>query len=227
MIVCGAVWGFGLPAAAHDFGDAYPFGTEADIPTTPVIVLDTSAAPDMAGFAYRAKARCEAHYARIAHFLYSDGFMPPSRFRFVFTDADGPVAGDGNLIAFDARLYRKRPQDHGAAVRAMVKAIQKYPRPDPEWLVEGIADYIRYYMAEPAAQRPALDPDGAHYTDGGPATAGFLDWVTRTRDAAFVPSVNAALREDRYTTSFWRERTRKDLDALWTEFLAAVRTGWK
>lgn len=211
------------PAMPHDFGDNYLYGTEADIPNTPVIVLDFSAAPDLAGFAYRVKARAESHYARIAHFLYSPGVVMPSRFLFVFEDGEGVAEHSGLRVAFNARHFRERPQDHGEAIHQLARALQKYPRFDPLWLVDGIAAYVRYHLIEPAAGRPAVRPGEAHYTTGGPETAAFLDWITRTHDAFFVPALNTALREDRYTTSFWRERTRKDLDALWEDYVAASR----
>ncbi len=211
------------PALAHEGDGPHAFEHESAIPNRPVIVLDFSGAPDLFGFAYRAKARCEAFYNPIANYLGSVGYTPPSRLLFVFRERDGVTGHTGTRVEFGAKHFRENPHDHGAAIHEMVHIIQKYPRLDPAWLVDGIADYVRYYITEPVSARPKPEPDGTHYTDGDRVAAAFLYWVTHTHDKGFVPAVNAALREDRYTPSFWRERTGQDLDPLWAAYTASLR----
>lgn len=211
------------PGMAHVGDGAHDFEPESAIPNRPVIVLDFSGAPDLSGFAYRAKARCEAFYNPIANYLGSAGYTPPSRFLFVFRDRDEVTGQTGTRVEFSAKHFRENPHDHGAAIHEMVHVIQKYPRLEPAWLVDGIADYVRYYITEPVSARPKPDPYGVHYTDGNRVAAAFLYWVTHTHDEGFVPAVNTALREDRYTPSFWRERTGKDLDPLWAAYIASLR----
>jgi len=214
---------FGGPTLAHDDEEAHRLEARQAVPNVPVILLDFKGAPDLAGYAYRVKARCEAYYAPFAHFLASEGYTPPSRFRFIFKEGDGVAGTSGTLVEFSARFFRQNPQDHGAAIHEMVHILQNYPRYDPGWLVEGVADYVRFYMYEPASARPNPDPERTRYTDGYREAAAFLDWVTRTHDKGFVPAVNAALREDRYTPAFWKQRTGKELDTLWTDYIRDLK----
>jgi len=50
-------------------------------------------------------------------------------------------------------------------------------RGNPGWLVEGIADYIRWFKSEPESQRPRPNPAKAKYTDSYRTTAAFLNYV--------------------------------------------------
>ena len=67
--------------------------------------------------------------------------------------------------------------------------------PNPGWLVEGIADYIRWFKYEPkpTGTRPR-NPDKANYTDSYRITAGFLNFVVQKHDKEVVAKLNAAMR---------------------------------
>jgi hypothetical protein len=96
--------------------------------------------------------------------------------------------------------------------------VQSYPKYDPVWLVEGVADYIRYHVMEPD-KAPKFDVRKARYTDGYGTTAAFLAWAEKTYDKDLITKLNAALRETKYKEELWKESTGKTLDELWKEFV--------
>jgi hypothetical protein len=104
----------------------------------------------------------------------------------------------------------------------LTHVIQAYPNYDPVWLVEGIADYIRYWHCEPGAREFPIT-EKSNYTDSYGTTARFLAWVAVTKDSRIVKKVNQALREGKYQEEMFREATGKDLKELWREFVTAVR----
>jgi hypothetical protein len=94
---------------------------------------------------------------------------------------------------------------------------------NPGWLVEGIADYIRWFKYEPESKRPQVNPDKAKYTDSYRTTAAFLDFVARTHDPDVVGKLNGAMRENKYEPELWKQYTGKTVDELWDEFIATLR----
>jgi hypothetical protein len=199
----------------------------AQTPNTPtdalVITVDTSLAPDLAPFVATAKTRCEACYPEFARYLASEGFQTPRDMQLAFEKNMSVPAGTGGThVALSDTYFREHPADYGAVVHEMVHVIQSYPRYDPAWLVEGIADYMRFYHYEPVSARPRPNPR-AKYTDGYQTVAVFLDWATRKYDVALVKQLNAALRNTTYSPHTWKSETGKDLDPLWAEFLATLQ----
>jgi hypothetical protein len=94
--------------------------------------------------------------------------------------------------------------------------------------VEGLADYIRWFLYEPQShgadlvwmkQRRNLQ---VRYDAGYRVTANFLDWATRKYDKAIIPQLNAAMRAGKYRESIWKERTGHTLDELGAEWKQGV-----
>lgn len=68
------------------------------------------------------------------------------------------------------------PDDQGAIVHEMVHVVQQYRgRGNPGWLVEGIADYFRWFVYEPPSKQPHPDLSRASYRDSYRTTAAFLN----------------------------------------------------
>jgi hypothetical protein len=51
-------------------------------------------------------------------------------------------------------------------------------------------------------------------------TAAFLAWIVRKHDRRIVMKLDAALRNREYRPEIFQEVTGKDIDALWTDFVA-------
>jgi hypothetical protein len=91
--------------------------------------------------------------------------------------------------------------------------------PNPGWLVEGVADYIRWFHYEPESLRPRPDPARAKYTDSYRTTAAFLNYVVQAHDRDVVQKLNTAMRAGRYNDETWKQYTGMTVDGLWAEYI--------
>jgi hypothetical protein len=208
----------GFRAAAHDFRPV------AGAPAVEVLV-DTSGAPDLAAWAEVARRLIVEWHPRIADMLKTEGFTPATEVKLVFDkDMKGVAHTSGHTITISASHVRKNPRDYGVVVHELVHVLQRYPRSDKDtgWLVEGIADYVRYYRFEPKTPLPRIDPTRASYRNGYKTSARFLAWIERKHDKAIITKLNQALRNGDYRPETFEEWTGKNLDQLWEEFVRAM-----
>jgi hypothetical protein len=205
-------------------GLAAPAGASAGAKAVPVrVTVDTSEVPDLAPWGDKAKTLVEKWHPKIAELLKSEGFTPPSRVKLVFKKNMEGVAGtSGDTITIAADWVKQHPDDYGMVIHELTHVVQSYPGNDAGWLVEGIADYVRFFHFEPKTRLGRLDAK-ASYRDGYRTAARFLAWVERTQDKEAVRKLNAALRTGRYDQRLFKEYTGKDLDRLWTDFVASSK----
>jgi hypothetical protein len=135
------------------------------------------------------------------------------------TTAEGSVA----QMVVSAKYALAHPNDLGMIVHEMVHVVQSYPNDDPGWLVEGIADWVRWFKYEPVANRPHPSAAKADARGSYQTTAAFLDWATKKYDANLIPKLNAALQANTYKESLWQEYTGKTLDQLNDEWIASLK----
>ncbi|MBN2021199.1 MAG: hypothetical protein JW809_00250 [Pirellulales bacterium] len=112
----------------------------------------------------------------------------------------------------------------GAVVHELAHVAQQIRgRHAPSWLIEGVADYIRWFQYEPKSHRPRPDPRRAKPTDGYRTTAAFLDYLSNKYDERIVARLNAAMRESDYSDALFKEYTGKEMEELWREYVATLR----
>ncbi len=162
------------------------------------ITIDTSNAPQLAAWADALRPMMQRWWPVITTALSSPGFEAPDEVKVAFHDF-GPSANPG-AVTMDATIYinlhdiEAHPDDFGRVAHEMVHVVQRYPQPNITWLVEGIADYMRYYVLLPDDPRRTFDPSRFTYQQGYQPAAALLDWVERTHGAGSVRRVNAAMR---------------------------------
>ena len=180
--------------------------------------LDDSEVPEMKDWCRRVKEIIEQWYPTLAETLASEGYVPPRRINLKFRKGNKGIAGTSgtNIVAYDG-WFKAHPDDCGALVHEAIHVIQSYPRYDPPWLVEGIDDYVRFWIYEPSPPRP-LNPARIHYTNSYQVTGAFLAYLVANCDKDIVRKLNAALRKGEYKSELFKEYTGKDLDTLWDEF---------
>jgi hypothetical protein len=103
-------------------------------------------------------------------------------------------------------------QQYGRARRANPNATRT-----PGWIVEGIPDYIRWFLYEPetrGAEITRRNLERARYDASYRITGNFLDWVVTTFDRDLVRNLNAAAREGQYRESLWETWTGQRLETL-------------
>ena len=109
-------------------------------------------------------------------------------------------------------------QDYGRARRTNPNAVAT-----PGWVVEGIADYVRWFLFEPQTHGAEITKNNlanARYDASYRITANFLNWVTQTYDKDLVQKLNAAAREGRYAEPLWKAWTGKSVQELGDEWKA-------
>ncbi len=113
----------------------------------------------------------------------------------------------------------------GPLVHEMVHVVQHYQGDGPGWLVEGIADYIRWFKFEPGSHGADLvwmkkepKPFSPRYDDSYRISANFLNWVTEHYDKKIVANLNAAMRGKNYNETLWKQYTGKTVQELGAEW---------
>ena len=125
--------------------------------------VDTTVAPDLTEWAdEKLRPVVQEWYPRLVALLPSEGFLPRTNVTLRFRDDMGgtPASAGGGNINCNAAWFRKelKREALGSVVHEMVHVVQDYRRVRrdaveaqrmPGWLVEGIPDYIRWYLYEP------------------------------------------------------------------------------
>lgn len=199
----------------------YPLASPIPATSEPKINIDVTQSPESRVWAEKARGVVEVWFPIVWRLLGTEGRTPPPTINLVFVkEQAAPAQAGGNTISVSAPWIVAHPDDLGMMVHELTHLIQRYPqfRGKPGWLVEGIADYIRWWRYEPEGPRPKIDPLKNKYTDSYRVTAYFLAYVSNKYDKGLVPKLDKALRDATYTDAIWTELTGKDLDTLWNEF---------
>jgi hypothetical protein len=187
--------------------------------------VDISQAPDLAEWARRAEQQMESFWANTAALLYSDGFITPNAVHVVYRtgpDVTAVAGTSGGVITVNSKWCRAHPEDTGLTVHETAHVIQSTPY-DPVWMVEGIADYIRWIKFEPEHYRPRINTRTATYHDSYRTTATFLAWCELHYDSRLVTKLNQDIRFGTYSNDLFKRYCGKDVDTLWAEFVAAYQ----
>jgi hypothetical protein len=190
------------------------------------LTINTTDTPDLTDWANKTLAPVLAEwYPKMIKMLPDDGFTPPAQVSITFKKSAAAIAyTTGHAVVGDERYFKVHLDDVGAIVHELVHVVQQYrSRNNPGWLVEGVADYIRWFNYEPANKRPRPNPAKAKYTDSYQVTAAFLDYVVKTHNKDLVAKLNVDMRNDKYTPDLWKTYTGKSVDELWDEYVATLK----
>lgn len=191
----------------------------------PEVTIDVSDFPAGKAWAEKAQKVVVDWYPIVWRMLGTEDRTQPKTVKLVFKRTlNVPAYASGDTLTINGEWITRTPNDFGMMVHELTHLIQGYggPGEHPGWLVEGIADYIRWWRYEPETPRTRIDPAKASYKDAYRTTAGFLAYVSAKYDRGLVARLDSALRKGKYTSAMFQDATGKDLDALWAEF---IRTG--
>lgn len=194
------------------------------------ITIDTTVVPDLTEWTEKNLAPVtQAWYPKIVAMLPSDNFQAPEHVTIVFREnMRVPAAASGNRISCNADWFKKNldGEARGSVVHELVHVVQQYGRarrdnPNatraPGWLVEGIPDYIRWFLYEPetkGAEITRRNLERAKYDASYRITGNFLNWVVNTFDKEIIRKLNTAAREGKYREDLWKEYTGKTVQEL-------------
>jgi len=193
--------------------------------------LDASQAPDLKEWAEtKLRPEMDKWYPILRDCLASDGYTAPKQFSVTIRPGRGVASTSSTSVRVSADWIRsqlKHPEWNeavGSVIHELAHVIQQYKsRGNPGWLVEGIADYFRWFHFEPVAHRPKLrDPARAKYSDSYKTTAGFLEYVVAHHDHELAVKLNAAMRQGRYSPELWKDCTGLSVQELWSEYVASL-----
>lgn len=192
-------------------------------PTFLLDVSDIAELEDSVRWAEEAKTLCEQWHPIIVRFLATEGWTPPKEIKLVFKkELKAPAYATGSSIFVNEGWIRANRDDFGCVIHELTHVIQAYPpsRNSPGWLVEGLADYIRFWKYEPEVPRPHIDRKRSKYQDGYRTTGAFLAWIAMKYDKRIIRRLDQSLRDRNYSEAIFAEVTGRSLDALWEEFVA-------
>lgn len=109
------------------------------------------------------------------------------------------------------------PGDLGMIVHELMHVVQVGYRDCPSWLIEGIADYVRYYWFDPPSRRPRAGRS-SDAKDGYGTTAEFLDWAAHRYAPNLLRNLDQGFRSGVAMDDIFKKATRKSLEQLNTEW---------
>lgn len=182
-------------------------------------IIDVTDAPEMKAWAEKAVEICVKAYPMICEELKSDGFRPERLITMTLKkDYDGVAYASGNRIVGSVKYFSSHKDDYGAMVHETAHVVQRYRgRGNPGWLVEGVADYVRFIKYEPQSLRP-IRRDRAKYDASYRTTAAFLGYVAEKYDKDLVLKLNEAMRNGKYKEELFKEITGKTVQELGEEW---------
>ena len=208
------------------------------------VTIDATGTPDLVPWIEQELVPAvKEWYPKIVEMLPSEGYEAPEQVLISFEpDMRGVANASGTRIRCAGEWFRRNldGEAKGAVIHELVHVVQQYGRgrrnnPDatrtPGWIVEGIPDYIRWFLYEPetkGAEITARNIDRARFDANYRITGNFLNWVVQQHGQDLIRKLNAAAREARYTPEIWKELTGKTVEELgeaWREEAAAKLAG--
>lgn len=193
-----------------------------DIDGTTKIRFDTTEMPELRTWVRNTLMPiCNEWYPRIVAALPSENFEAPTDFSIIFERGMRGVAYTSGKDVHCAGAWYVENRDGeaaGSVVHELVHVVQQYPRRSnkrPSWLVEGIADQIRWFQYEPIEKRRKINFDRSNFDDAYFPSAAFLDYIVQNIDADVVSKMNAALRQGRYSDDLWQKWYAQTPQQIW------------
>jgi hypothetical protein len=201
------------------FAACFELRADDDASSEVTITADWSEAPDLETWAKSARDRCKQWHPLICRALGREGEPEHKEIAIIVRPMRGIAATSGAKIRVSADYVTKHQDDDGMIVHELVHVVQAYPNPNPIWLTEGIADYVRYWHYEPGRRDFRIVKGRSSYRDSYGTTSRFLAWVQVAKDAKIIHKLDAAMHRGEYRDALFEEATGKSLDELWTEFV--------
>ena len=182
-----------------------------------VILLDVNDVPELKEWALKAANYAIEWHPKISAQLPSDGFNSPREVTLVFKVMNGVAYTSGKTITISAAWVKKHPEDLGMVAHELTHVIQHYQgRGNPGWLVEGIADYVRYYIVEPGTRGSRFDP-ARGYKGGYQPAAALINWLEKEHPGIMV-KLNDLMRAGKYTGEQFKDLAGGEPDEVWEMF---------
>lgn len=192
------------------------------------IRIDSSEAPDLKEWSEQKLAPALAgFYPKLVTALASDGFTPPKRFTVTLKPIPGVAFTSGTKVVANSDWLKTELAGEavGSLIHEEVHVMQQYKSARRNnhagWIVEGIPDYLRWYVYEPQSNGARIGPNSlkkARYDASYRVSANFLNFVVQTYDKDLISKLNAIMRKGEYSEDIWKEHTGKTVQELEQEW---------
>jgi hypothetical protein len=135
-----------------------------------------------------------------------------------------PAYASGDQVTVSAEWLRNNPGDIGMLTHELTHVVQAYPKGDPGWFTEGLADYTRLLYGpkeQPDWSLPEKLTDKQSYKDSYRTTARFFQWVDE-KHPGVLDKLHRNMQRDEFKVEQFTELTGKSVDDLWTECVAEL-----
>ncbi len=201
--------------------------------------IDVTQAPDLAEWSgEKLRPVVEEWYPKIVDMFPSEGFTAPQRVKLRYLPDSQmrgiPAYASAAVVSLNADWFRRelKREARGAVVHELVHVVQAYSSGErrsrrartPGWIVEGIPDYVRWFLYEPesrGAEINARNLAAARHDASYRVSANFLNWLAEKHGEKLIADLNSVAREGKYDAAFWKEQTGKseqELDEEWKNF---------
>jgi len=150
----------------------------------------------------------------------------PRSIRIVFdSKLKIPAHCSGNKVTVGVQWLKKHPEDFALLTHELTHAVQMYPRGDPGWITEGIADYARHLYGPKEQKNWALPTrltERQSYKDSYRTTGKFFLWLDEKHPGT-VDKIHRAMQERTYDIGLFKEATGKSVEELWKECVEELK----
>jgi acid phosphatase family membrane protein YuiD len=185
-------------------------------------VVDITEAPEFKDWGIKAAHYALKWYPTLDKGLPSPNFTAPREFGIIIRPAKGVAYTSGTNITINTAYLKGHTDDLGMVAHELVHVIQHYRGRNPGWLVEGVADYMRYFVVEPGAKNARFNADRSDYKGGYQPAAAMLNFLEK-QQPGIVVKFNQLMREGKFRQDTFQEWTGYEPDELWTEFKTSLK----
>jgi len=193
----------------------------------PRVEIDSSKTPSQKPWLETAAKLVRSWYPSVTSVLATTNWKSPTVIKLELDpNIDAPAYTVNSTITINSKWIQSHPDDFGMVIHELTHVVQGYPDSDTTlgWLVEGIADYVRWWRYEPDAPRTRIDFSKATYHDAYRTTAYFLAWVGHKYNFGLVPALDGDMRAKKDPMLEFQKLTGKSADALWQEFSQSMQS---
>jgi hypothetical protein len=184
------------------------------------LVFDDKADEEkLKAFGSRSRELIQEWEPKVAAVLGTAEAKRPKQLTVRFKDMDGVAYWDGKAITVSTRYAAKHPDDVMLVVHELTHVLQGY-RKIPGWMTEGLADYVRFGIAEGGKFGIRLDPVKNKPRDSYRVT-GYLILQAEKAHPGLVKKLHLAGVSGGDVEKVWAEHCGQTIDESWAEALPA------
>ncbi|MEY4402941.1 MAG: hypothetical protein RIR91_976 [Verrucomicrobiota bacterium] len=184
------------------------------------LVFDDKADEEkLKAFGARSRELIQEWEPKVAAVLGTAEAKRPKQLTVRFKDMDGVAYWDGKAITVSTRYAAKHPDDVMLVVHELTHVLQGY-RKIPGWMTEGLADYVRFGIAEGGKFGIRLDPVKNKPRDSYRVT-GYLILQAEKAHPGLVKKLHLAGVSGGDVEKVWAEHCGQTIDESWAEAVPA------